>query len=175
MHHHRQLLQGAESSKRELGSRLCFQVTRARGATEVSSCVFTVTAPCSELARALPPSLPARSAIIWLAASAQPRPTLVFRSLKETTLRWRGGCVGVWCVCVSVCVSVCPCVRVCVSLCQQLCAPVVSVGFVCLRHLSCVCCPCRGSSHMVSSCSFFSYTLVCLPEGPLSLCLRSFF
>ena len=30
MHHHRQLLQDAESSTRELGSRLCFQVTRAR-------------------------------------------------------------------------------------------------------------------------------------------------
>ena len=35
MHHH--LLQDAESSTRELGSRWCFQVTRGRGATGVSS------------------------------------------------------------------------------------------------------------------------------------------
>ena len=36
MYHHRQLMQDAESS-----SRLCFQVTRARGATGVSSCAPT--------------------------------------------------------------------------------------------------------------------------------------
>ena len=35
--------------------------------------------------------------------------------------------------------------------CQQLCAHVGSIGFVCLRHLSCI--PsCRGFSHTVSSC-----------------------
>ena len=39
--HHRQLLLGTESSTRALGSRLCFQVTRTRGATGVSSCVPT--------------------------------------------------------------------------------------------------------------------------------------
>ena len=37
--HALQLLQDAESSTRELGSRLCFQVTRTRGVTGISSCV----------------------------------------------------------------------------------------------------------------------------------------
>ena len=60
-------------------------------------------------------------------------------------------------------------------MCQQLCALVGSVGFVCLRHLSCIPCPCLGFSPMVSSCWFFVCTRVCLPQGPLSLCLRSFF
>ena len=59
-------------------------------------------------------------------------------------------------------------------ICQQLCADVGSVGFVCLRHLSCV--PsCRGFSHTVYFCQVFRCTRVCLPQGPLSSCLRSFF
>ena len=54
------------------------------------------------------------------------------------------------------------------------CAHVGSVGFMSLRHLSCF--PsCRGFSHAVSSWQFFMCTRVCLPRGPLSLCLRSFF
>ena len=60
------------------------------------------------------------------------------------------------------------------NMCQQLCAHVGSVGFVCLRHLSCV--PsCRGFSHTVSFCQVFTCTRVCLPQGPLSLCLHNFF
>ena len=48
-----------------------------------------------------------------------------------------------------------------------------SVGFVYLRHLSCV--PsCRGFSYTMSFCQVFMCTRVCLPQGPLSLCLRSF-
>ena len=39
--HHKRHLQDAESSTRELGSRLRFQATRTRGVTGVSSCVRT--------------------------------------------------------------------------------------------------------------------------------------
>ena len=60
------------------------------------------------------------------------------------------------------------------GFCQQLCAHVGGVGFVCLRHQSCV--PsCRGFSHTVSFSQVFMCTRVCLPQGPLSLCLRRFF
>ena len=49
----------------------------------------------------------------------------------------------------------------------------VVLGFVYFRHLSCV--PfLRGFSHTVSFCQVFMCTRVCLPQGPLSLCLRSF-
>ena len=49
MQHHRQLLFDAESSTRELGSRLCFQVKRARRATAVPSCVLTCQCLTSNL------------------------------------------------------------------------------------------------------------------------------
>ena len=35
--------------------------------------------------------------------------------------------------------------------------------------------PCRGFSYTVSFCQVFMCTRVCLPQGPLSLCLRRFF
>ena len=50
-HPHRHLLLDAESSTRESGSRLCFQVTRTRGATGVSSCVPTFQWSTSNLAK----------------------------------------------------------------------------------------------------------------------------
>ena len=49
-HHHKQLLQDAESLTRESGSCLCFQVTRTRGVTGVSSCVPTCQLLTSNLA-----------------------------------------------------------------------------------------------------------------------------
>ena len=42
---------GRESSTRESGSRLCFQVTRTRGATGVSSCAPTFQWSTSNLAK----------------------------------------------------------------------------------------------------------------------------
>ena len=59
------------------------------------------------------------------------------------------------------------------EFCQKLCAHVGSVGFVYLRHLSCV--PsCRGFSYTVSFCQVFMCTRVCLPQGPLELMSAQF-
>ena len=51
MYHHRQLLQDVEPSTRELESRLCFLVTRTRGATGVSSCGSHVSVVDLQLGR----------------------------------------------------------------------------------------------------------------------------